>query len=48
MEKVEYPKWLYKGKKSLIVANEEEHQALGKGWKESPADPEEPAKDDSK
>ncbi len=48
--KVEYPKWLYKGKESIIVANEEEHQALGKGWKESPAEPaKQPTKnDDSK
>jgi len=36
---LEYPKWLYKyGNEAVIVQNKEEHDALGVGWVESPAD----------
>lgn len=32
-----YPKWLYhKTKDAVIVNSKEEHDALGKGWQETP------------
>ena len=39
MPKNEYPKWLYHPtKESKLVNNPEEHEELGSGWYESPAD----------
>ena len=33
----EFPKWLYhKTEQALIVQNQKEQDALGKGWKETP------------
>lgn len=38
MEKC-YPKWIYHPEKgALIVRDEAEHEAMGSGWAESPAD----------
>lgn len=32
-----YPKWLYhKSEEPKVVKSKEEHEALGKGWEESP------------
>lgn len=37
-----YPKWLYHREESPQVVNDpDEHEALGAGWEESPADFEE-------
>jgi hypothetical protein len=37
--KQEFPKWLYKdGEAPVIVHNEDERDALGEGWAESPAE----------
>lgn len=46
-DKAEYPKWVYKGDKSALVKDAEEHAALGKGWSESPA-PAAPVKESKK
>jgi len=35
--KVAYPKWIYSKSGSKLVHSEEEHQAAGEGWYESPA-----------
>lgn len=38
-----YPKWVYHRElPAKIVQHEQEHQALGGGWKESPVDHEQP------
>jgi len=38
----DYPKWMYhKTKEAKIVDSKEKHLALGKEWKESPAELEE-------
>lgn len=34
-----YPKWLYHAEKEpIVVKDQKEHEALGAGWVESPAD----------
>jgi len=38
MEKIEYPKFLYKDGEAKLVQDADEHEALGADWAESPAE----------
>lgn len=38
MEKIEYPKVIYKSGESKVVRSKEEHDEHGEDWKESPAE----------
>lgn len=42
-DKVEYPKWLYRGAESRLVQSAGEREKLGESWAESPKGEDAPA-----